>query len=97
MINDCVDYILYLFDKNKKYFKWMLNIMSDLIKYKITYIYMIFQIFSVFLLLDGFLSYLILFNLGVYFGLLAYIENSKTQAFFIFCFLFLFIHVFHWF
>lgn len=54
MINDCVDYILYLFDKNKKYFKWMLNIMSDLIKYKITYIYMIFQIFSVFLLLDGF-------------------------------------------
>jgi len=87
MVNDCVDHILCLFDKNKKYFKWMLNIMSDLLTYKITYIYIFFQIFSVFLLFDSFFSYLILFNLGVYFGLLTYIENSKIQAFFIFCFL----------
>lgn len=51
----------------------MLNIMSDLLKYKITYIYIIFQVLSTFLFFDGFFSYLILFNVGVYFGVLAYI------------------------
>lgn len=58
--------------------------MKNLLKNKISLIYFTFQIFSCIVFFNSFFTYILIFNVCVFYALLAYVDNNKIQFWLIF-------------